>query len=274
MGAVGTIYDRRWLVGYFVQRQLSSSYRGSFLGFVWAFITPLFMIALYTLIFSEIVGLRFREVEGNSALNFGFYLYCGILPFLAFSEALNKATNLIRSNVGLVKRLVFPVEVLPLTTAVTSIVDKLFGLAMLALVLAVFGYGVQWTLLMLPVIVVLQLLFTMGLTYLFAVIGTYLPDVRETLRSVVRASFFLTPIIWPISRVEGKVIDWRIDINLERIVYLNPLTFLVESYRAVIIDGTMPATSSLLYFGLFAGALFVVGFSLFVLTRPRFSDLI
>lgn len=265
-GALGTIYDRRWLVGYFVQRQLSKNYRSSFLGFFWAFLTPLFMIALYTLVFSEILGLRFREVPGNSSINFGLYLYCGLLPFLAFSDALNQATNTIRGNSALVKRVVFPIEILPLATGVTTIADKLFGLAVLVAVVAVLGYGVQWTLLLLPLIVVLQLLFTLGLSYLFSVIGTFLPDIRETLRAIVRAMFFVTPILWPAERVQGT--------NLAFIVDLNPLAFLVNSYRDLVLDGEVPGGESLLWFALFAGALFVFGFVLFVKVKQRFADII
>lgn len=235
------------------------------MGFMWAFLTPLFLIALYTLVFSEILDLRFRVVEGNEALNFGLYLYCGLLPFLAFSDALNQSTNSIRGNQGLVKRVIFPTEILPLTTAITTIVDKLFGLAVLVGVVAVLGYGVQWTILLLPLIVAVQLLFTLGLSYLFAVIGTYLPDIRESLRAIVRAMFFVTPILWPASSVPD---------HLRLIVVLNPLAFLVESYRDLVLRGELPGETSFLWFTLFAGALFVFGFALFVGTKQKFADLL
>jgi ABC-type polysaccharide/polyol phosphate export permease len=265
-GSLSTLYERRWLIWYFIVRQISKDYRNSILGFVWAFLSPLFLIALYTLVFSEIIGIRFREVPGDSSLNFGLYLYCGILPFLAFSDAMNQSTNAMRANSNLVNRVVFPTEIIPLSTAVTTVVDKLFGLGVLILVLAVLGYGVKWALVFLPLIVALQLLFTLGLSYLFSVLGTYLPDVRETLRAIVRASFFVTPIIWPVERVEGKPIEWVVD--------LNPLAFLVQSYRDLVINGDPPDVTATLYFALFAGALFIFGFTLFVRTKKRFADLL
>lgn len=265
-GSLASLYQRRWLMGYFVQRELSSSYRSSYLGFFWAFLTPLLMIALYTLVFSSIVGLRFREVEGDSTLNFGLYLYCGLIPFLAFSEALNGATNSIRSKSALVQKVVFPLEILPAAKAVSTIVDKLFGLGVLIVVIALLEYRLEWTVLVLPVLIVFQLLFTLGLGYLFAVLGTYLPDVRETLRSFVRALFFVTPIIWPAERVEGT--------SLEFVVDYNPLAFLVGAYRDMVLEGTLPNLTSMFWFAVLAVILFVAGFALFVRAKGRFADLL
>ncbi|MGI8910222.1 MAG: ABC transporter permease [Rubrobacteraceae bacterium] len=263
---LSTIYDQRWLIWYFVQRDLSKTYRGSFLGFAWAFLGPLVMIALYTLVFSELVGLRFRELEGNETLNYGLYIYCGVMPFSAVAECLTQSTNTIRRNSTLVQKMIFPIEVLPLIMAVTSMADKLLGLGVLVVVLGVLGYGVHWTLVLLPVLVVVQLLFIMGLSYLFSVIGAYLPDVRESLRAFVRAMFFVTPIIWTVDRVEGT--KW------EPVVDYNPLAYLVGAYRDVIIDGKPPGGMATLWFTLLAVALFVVGMVCFVRLKKNFADLI
>jgi ABC-type polysaccharide/polyol phosphate export permease len=268
------MYGQRWLIGYFVQRELSKTYRGSFLGFAWAFLGPLVMITLYTLIFSKIVGLRVgREVAGNPELNYGLYIYCGVLPFSAFAETLTQSTNTIRRNSTLVQKMIFPTEILPLTTAVTSMADKLLGLGVLTAVLAFLGYGLgwegyalHWTLLLLPPFVVLQLVFIMGLGYIFTVVGAYLPDVRETLRSFVRAMFFVTPIIWPVSRVEGTNFEW--------VVRYNPMAYVVEAYRDLIIYGEVPGGTATLLFTLLSLALFVAGFALFHRVKKRFADLI
>lgn len=265
-GSLSTLYHRRWLAGYFVQRELASSYRGSYLGFAWAFLSPLFMIALYTLIFSEIIGLRFREVAGDSTLNFGLYLYCGLIPFLAFSDAVNGAINSIRRNTALVQKVVFPLEILPATKAVSTVVDKLFGLAVLIAVVGVIEGRLNWTILLFPVIFAVQLIFTLGLSYLFAVVGTYLPDVREMLRSVVRVSFFATPIIWPKELAEERGLGFLVDYN--------PLAFLVGAYRNLVLDGEFPDPTSFILFSLFATALFVIGFAVFARVKRQFPDLL
>ena len=111
--ALGTFYRKRWLLGYFIHRQVTRSYRRSYLGLVWAILGPLVWVFFLALIFSNIIDLKNRVVEGDPTLNFGLFLYCGLLPFLTFSEALNKGINSIRSNAGLVQKVVFPLEILP-----------------------------------------------------------------------------------------------------------------------------------------------------------------
>lgn len=261
------MYEQRWLIWYFVQRQLTQNYKGSYLGFLWAFLTPLLMIILYTIVFSEILDLRFREVEGNSNLNFGLYLYCGLIPFMVYAETANQCVGLVKSNAQLVQRVVFPIEVLPLTSTLANFMSHLFGLGVLIVVIAALNRTLEWTIVVLPVIMFLQLLFIVGLGYLVAVIGAYLPDVKETLRAVVRASFFITPIIWPASRVADKEV-------LSLVVDLNPLAFLVEAYRKLVLDGEIPGVMPMLYFGLFASVLAIFGFVLFNRTKKQFADLI
>jgi ABC-type polysaccharide/polyol phosphate export permease len=263
--ALATFYRRRWLLRYFVQRQVTRKYKKSYLGFAWAFLSPLIWVFFLTLIFSEIVGLRFRVVEGDPTLNFGLYLYCGLLPFLTFSEAANKGLNTITGNKGLVQQVVFPLELLPLANVITSMIDKFFGLGALLVVLLVFGRELHWTISLLPLIIVLQLVFVLGLTYFMAILGTYLPDVGEMTRPIIRGMFFFTPIIWTPDRLPEDL-RWVVDYN--------PLAYLVEAYRDLILNGELPGEMATLYFTLFSVALFVAGFALFVRFKPRFADLL
>jgi ABC-2 type transport system permease protein len=233
------------------------------LGLVWGFLSPLIMVVLLTVVFSEVLGIRFREVTGDNSLNFGLYLYCGLLPFMAYSEALTQGVNVIRRNSGLVQGVVFPVEILPLSTVIASLIQNVLGVGALMLVLAVLEQQAHWTVLLLPLVMVPQVLFTAGLCYLMAVAGTYVPDIRETLRAVVRATFFITPILWPAERVPE---------SLRFLVDYNPLAFLVEAYRNLILDGELPGTMASLYFSLFAVALFAVGLAVFNRVKHGFVD--
>ena len=263
--ALGSFYHRRWLLKYFIQRQVTRSYKRSYLGFAWAFLGPLIWVFFLSLIFSEIIGIRFRVVEGDPTLNFGLFLYCGLLPFLAFSESLNKGINSIKGNAGLVQKVVFPLELLPFTNAITSLIDKFFGLGALLLILLVLEQRWHWTVVLLPLVIILQLLFILGLTYLMAVAGTYVPDIAEVMRPVIRGMFFATPILWPAGRLPE---------NLAWIVDYNPLAYLVESYRALILYGELPGAQATLYFTLFSVALFIASFALFVRLKPNFADLV
>jgi ABC-type polysaccharide/polyol phosphate export permease len=261
--ALASLYHRRWLLRYFVHRQVTRNYRRSYLGFAWAFLGPLIWVFFLSLIFSKIIGIRFRVVEGDPTLNFGLFLYCGLLPFLAFSESLNKGINSIKGNSGLVQKVVFPLELLPFTSAITSLVDKVFGLGALLLILLALEHRWHWTVVLLPLLMVIQLLFILGLTYLMAVVGTYVPDVAEIMRPIIRGMFFATPILWPTGRLPESL-SWIVDYN--------PLAYLVESYRALILYGELPGGMATLYFSLFAVALFIVGFAVFVRFKPGFAD--
>ncbi|HSL00819.1 MAG TPA: ABC transporter permease [Rubrobacteraceae bacterium] len=265
MGALGSFYHRRWLLRYFIQRQVTRAYRTSYLGFIWAILGPLIWVFFLSLIFSEVIGIRIRAVEGDPTLNFGLFLYCGLLPFLAFSEAVNKGLNSIRSNSGLVKKVIFPLELLPFTNVMTSMIDKFFGIGALLVVILVFGRTLHWTLLLLPLVVVLQLVFILGLTYLVAILGTYAPDVGEITRPIIRGMFFLTPILWPPERLPE---------NLRWVQDYNPLAYLVEAYRGLILYGELPGPTATLYFTLFSVALLVVAFTLFVRLKHTFADLL
>jgi ABC-type polysaccharide/polyol phosphate export permease len=244
---------------------MARSYQGSYLGLLWAFLGPLLMVVLLTLIFSELIGIKFREVAGNSSLNFGLYLYCGLLPFLTYSQALSQGVNIIRRNSGLVQGVVFPLEILPLTTIVASLVQNVFGLGALLVVLVAFGQQLHLTTLLIPLVLVPQLLFTLGLSYLVAVTGTYVPDIRETLRAVIRGTFFITPILWPAGRVPE---EWSF------LVDYNPLAVLVNAYRDLILEGELPGLESALWFSLFAAALFVVGLFVYNRVKHNFADLL
>jgi ABC-2 type transport system permease protein len=265
LGSLATLYNKRWLIKYLAQRQWARSYQGSYLGLVWAFLSPLMMVVLLTVIFSEVLGIRFREVTGDSTLNFGLYLYCGLLPFLAYSQALTQGVNVIRRNSNLVQGVVFPLEILPMATIITSLIQSMFGVGALMVVLMVLEHRLHWTALMLPLVIVPQLLFTLGLCYLMAVAGTYVPDIRETLRALVRATFFITPILWPPERVPE---------DLRFLVDYNPLAVLVESYRRLILDGELPNAEAAVYFSLFAAVLFAVGLTVFIWFKDNFADLI
>ena len=261
--SLATFYRKRWLLRYFVRRQVTRSYKRSYLGLAWAVLGPLIWVFFLTLIFSQVVGLKARELVEDPTLNFGLFLYCGLLPFMAYSEALSKGLSVIRSNAGLVQKVVFPLELLPFTNAVASLADKLFGIGALIVVVFVVQHRLHWEVLLLPLIMVLQLLFTLGLTYIMAVIGTYVPDMGEVLRPVIRGTFFITPILWPPETLPE---------NLRWIENYNPLAYLVGAYRDMILWGELPGGLATLYFSLFSAALFLVGFALFVRVKPGFAD--
>jgi ABC-2 type transport system permease protein len=265
-GALATLYDQRWLVTYYIRRQLASNYRTSFLGGSWMFLVPLLMVVLYTLIFSEIIGVRFGSGnQGDSTLNFGLYLYCGLIPYLAFSEAVIRSVTSILNNATLVANVVFPIEILPLSATVVGLITNTVGLGALIVIMVILGQPLYWTLLLLPLIIVLQLLFVLGLSYIAAVFGTYVPDAKEVVNTVVRTMLFITPIMWPPEMVPER---------LRFVVDYNPLAYLVGAYRDLVLEGSLPGSMETLWFGLLACSLSMAGFILFIWFKPHFADLV
>lgn len=262
-GALAMLWERRWLAWYYIQRQVSQEHSRSFLGPVWLLLGPLMMVALYTLVFSEMIGLRFREADSVS--NYGLYVYCGILPFMVYSGTVNKAVGVIRGNSSLVQKVIFPMEILPLNTVATALIGQIFGFGALIVLIAILPDKLYWTALLFPVLMAPQILFSLGLGYLGAVAGTYLPDLQEALRAVVRASFFATPIIWPPERVPE---------NLSFIVEYNPLAYLVINYRHLFLEGVIPNPGGFIKFTLLSILLCVAGFIIFVKFKKRFPDLL
>ena len=262
---LATFWRRRWLLWYFIQRQVTRTYKRSYLGLSWILLSPTIWVFFLALIFSNAVGIKDRlaPVPGHADLNFGLYLYCGLLPFLAFSEAMNKGMNSIRGSSGLVQKVVFPLEILPFTNTIASMIDKFFGVGALLIVAWFFDRDLYWTVLYLPLIVFLQVLFILGLTYFMAVLGTYLPDLGEVMRPVVRGVFFLTPILWPPERLPERI-RWVVDYN--------PLAYLVNAYRETVLFGNPPGGLATLYFTLFSVALFVAGFAVFNRVKWNLAD--
>ncbi|HEY0077718.1 MAG TPA: ABC transporter permease [Pyrinomonadaceae bacterium] len=245
------------------RRELAARYRGSALGLVWTILTPMVLIGIFTFIFAGIFGARFGE--RGRAWDYALYLFCGLLPWTAFQESLQQASNVIVSQANLVKRVVFPLETLPVAQSLASLGVQMFGtLVLLATTLLIFG-ELHLTLAWLPVLVALQLLATLGGAWFVASLGVFVRDTTQGLALVLMAWMYLTPIIYPES-----IVPDRFRFYLE----LNPFTPLIRSYRRILLEGAPPDWRGLAYFALFALLLFIFGYWWFAKTRRNFADVI
>jgi len=244
-------------------RELAARYRGSMLGVVWALVTPLVMIAIYTFIFAGIFGARFGA--GGSTWDYAVYIFCGMLPWTAFQEALQLSANVVVANANLVKRVVFPLETLPAAQVLVALAGQAFGSVALLMAILLIRREFHPTLLWLPVLLVPQLLATLGAAWLVASLGVFLRDTAQGLSLVLAAWMFLTPIIYPETVVPG---EYRIFINA------NPFTALIRCYRRITLEGVPPDWSGLLYFSSFALVVFVFGYWWFAKTKKNFADVI
>jgi lipopolysaccharide transport system permease protein len=251
------------LVWPLARRMIVARYRGSALGIVWAVLTPAVMIAVFTFLFAGLFGARFTP--GGTPWDYALYLFCGLLPWTAFSESLQQSAGIVVAHSNLVKRVIFPLEALPVAQALASLVGQLFGTVALLLATLVIRRELHATILWLPVLLVPQLLLTLGASWLVASLGVFIRDTAQVLGLVLMAWLYLTPIIYP-----EQIVPARFRGALE----LNPFTPLVRSYRRVMLEGTAPDFHGLLYLTAISLAAFLIGYWWFARTRKNFADVI
>lgn len=254
---------RTELILSLARRELLARYKGSVLGIIWAVLTPVVMIAIFTIIFAGIFGARFGA--SSSHWDYALYLFCGLLPWTMFQETIQQSASTIVAHANLVKRVVFPLETLPVAQALSSLGHQLFGTAALIIGAIAIRHQLPATVLWLPVLLIPQMILTLGAAWLIASLGVFLRDISQGISLLLMAWMYLTPIIYPESVVPEK---------LRPFVNANPFTALVRNYRRVLLDGAFPDWRGLAYFTICAVICFVFGYWWFARTRKNFADVI
>jgi lipopolysaccharide transport system permease protein len=255
--------SRAELIFSFAKRELLARYKGSALGIAWAVLTPVVMIAIFTFIFAGIFGARFGA--NDSHWDYALYLFCGLLPWTMFQEAIQQSANTIVAHSNLVKRVVFPLEALPAAQVFAALGTQLFATVALLIATLIIRQRLEVTGLWLPVVLIPQLLFALGSAWLIASLGVFLRDITQGITLLLMAWMYLTPIIYPESIVPER---FRTFINL------NPFTSLIRSYRRIFLDGAAPDWRGLAYFTVIALVIFIFGYWWFARTRKSFADVV
>ncbi|BAO87204.1 ABC transporter permease [Caballeronia cordobensis] len=252
------------LIRQMIVREIASRYRGSALGLVWSLFIPVLMLAIYTFVFSYVFKARWR-VGVDSKTEFALVLFAGLMFFNMFADCVNRAPLQIISNSNLVKKVVFPLEILPVVMVAASMFQLLVSLGVwLVFYVAVFG-APPLTALWLPAIALPLVLFTLGLTWFLAALGVYLRDVAQITGVLTTTLMFLTPIFFPASAVPAQ---------FQVLFMINPLAVVVEQARDVMIWGKAP--DPIIYGCLLATSLLIawLGYAWFQRTRGGFSDVL
>jgi homopolymeric O-antigen transport system permease protein len=261
--AIKLINEHSGLIRSMVRRDLTSRYKGSSMGLAWAFITPAVMIVIYTLIFQGIFKANFGERTGY--LNYGIHLFCGILPWLAFSDGVQRSTLSLIENVNLVKRVVFPIEALPVNLALSGLVQQMIGTVILIAAALILEHTVKPTILLLPLLMAPQLLVTIGLGWLMASLGVFIRDMAQFNQLAMSTWMYLTPIFYPEQNIPEKY-RW--------LVNLNPMAPLIRSYRRILLEGRAPDWRGLMITFVFAIVCFIFGYWWFERTKKAFADVL
>ena len=251
----------RGLVASLVARELKARYRGSVLGFFWSFVNPLLRLLVYTFVFTVVLpGAHPPELEP-----FALFMFCGILPWTWFSSSLLESSTVLITSGNLIRKVLFPAEVLPIVTVLAGSVHFCLGLPILAAFLVYYRVPVTPTdLLWFPVVVLVQLTLTLGLALLLSALTVHFRDVRDLLSNLLTLWFFGTPIIYALSQVppQGR-----------QILNLNPMTHLVVSYQEVLFTpGPFTRWLQLLAVGAGSLCVFMVGFFVFDRLRDTLAE--
>jgi len=260
---VQAIWRNRGLIRTMVRRDVLSRYTGSFGGAFWAVLNPLMLMVTYFFVFGIVMESKFGN--DNSRTAFALYFLSGFLPWLAFSEAAGRAPFVMIEHRSFIRKLVFPVETLPVNLVASGLVTEFFGLTLFIAALFIIRGRVPPTVLYLPLILIPQILFTAGIAWFLAALGVFVRDLGQVIGYLITVWMFLTPIFYSEDQLP------RIAANILRV---NPIYVLVHSYRAILLDSRPPDWIPLLWLFIGSAVVFLLGHAWFYKLRKSFADLI
>jgi lipopolysaccharide transport system permease protein len=261
---IASLWRNRGLIKVLINREVLGRYRGSFMGILWSFFNPVFMLVVYTFVFSVIFKARWGG-SGDSKTEFALVLFAGLMVFNIFSECISRAPNLILSNVNYVKKVVFPLEILPWVSMGSSLFHSLISLFVWLIAYVVFFGLPPLSALYLPLVIAPLVLFVMGLSWGLASLSVYLRDVSQFIGIITTALMFMSPIFYPVTALPEEY---------QVFLLFNPLTPAIEQTRAVLFWGVAPDYKVLIIYTLVAVIVAWAGFAWFQKTRRGFADVL
>jgi ABC-type polysaccharide/polyol phosphate export permease len=256
-----TVFLHRHLILNFVVRDLRSRYVGSFMGVFWSLIHPLVLLISYTFVFSVIFQIR-PTLKGTE--NFALFAFCGMLPWLYFQDTVVRSCNSIIDQSNLIRKTLFPSEILPITVALSNLVTHLIGFAILLAILLALGM-VGWAACLTPVYLLLLIVLSLGLGWLVASLQVFLRDTAQVLGVIMVFWFWFTPVFYQVRSVPEAYRPW---------IRFNPLSHVVEGYRRLLLENQLPELSSFLVLAASALAAFLLGGFVFRNTKREFVDVL
>ena len=255
MQLMRNLYSYRELLKSNVKKEIRGKYKGSFLGILWSFLNPLLQVAVYAIVFPYIM-----RIETPNYLQ---YLIVGIIPWTFFITVINQGMIAVRMNAGIIKKVYFPREILPISVAISGLVN-FFISCLIILIFCIFGgLGISWHLILLPVIALIQFVFTLGLVLALSAINIFIKDTEYIVQFILNMLFYATPILYPASLFPDKI-RW--------VLYLNPLTGIIDAYRDIFMYHQMSNMISTLYLIVIAIVFFFIGLAIFRKLEKGFAE--
>lgn len=259
---IHSLYTNRSLLRSIVIRDIHTRYRGTMLGFLWAVIFPLMMLAVYAFVFGGVFNARWGTGDME---DFVLMLYCGLIVHSVFSETLSRSPSAILSNPSYVKKVVFPLELLPVSHLASAGFNALISLGLLGVFVLIQHQSIPLTAVYVPLVLAPLLMLTVGLAWFLASIGVFFRDVGQLIGVIMSMLLFLSPVFYPASSAP---------VLAQKLIYLSPLTYPIEELRAVMILGNQPAWGNWLAYVAVSSIVAIGGLWIFQVSRPAFADVI
>ena len=261
---LGSALSNRFVVGQLSKRGIYGRYRGTLLGLVWSFITPLLMLGIYTFVFGAILQIKWPD-QGGGSLEFAAILFSGMLIHSLFAECLTKAPTLILANPQYVKKMIFPLESLVWVSLATAVFQAVISVVILIFYLLLVGRDITWTVLLFPIPLAGLCLFCIGVGWLVSAIGVFVKDIAQVTGLFSTVLFFMAPILYPKTALPEQI---------QTFLYLNPITFPIEQFRVLVLWGQQPDWIGL---GIYFSVAFIfawVTLAWFQKVRTGFADVL
>lgn len=260
-----SLWVHRELLRALVMREIIGRYKGSVLGMAWSFLTPLLMVLVFTFVFGEIFQARWAGSANSGGIDFASALFTGLLAYQFLSDCLSRAPMLVVANANYVKKVVFPLEILPVVSVVAAVFHLLLGYAILIGLVMASNWTLGLTALLVPFVLMPYVLLILGFTWVLSALGVYLRDVGQLIQPALTALLFLSPVFYPLSSVPTA---------LHPVYWANPVTYVSETLRSALLHQTMPDPMTWLVFTGISLLVAWLGLVLFQATRKGFADVI
>lgn len=263
------LWQYRGLLWALTARELRARYRASVLGFLWTFLNPSLNMVVYVLVFGVLMA---TPVE-----RYPFFLFCGLIPWIFFSTSIIGGTTAVSDRRDLLTKVRFPAQVLPATVVLTNLINFLLSLPLLFVLGALYEDVPSWHLIFAPVVLLVQVAFTLGLTYLLSALNVAFRDLQHIVANLVQMMFFLTPVLWDLDSV-GAVKRFGLDLTAQQardvLLYSNPMAAVMAAWRDIFYLHRTPAWEPLGAVALLSLVLFWVSSGVFERRREEFAELV
>ena len=263
---ITSLWTHRSLIYQMANREVIGRYRGSAMGLLWSFLNPVFMLTVYTFFFAVVLKSRWSGAGGDdSKTQFAVILFVGMIIHSLFAEVISRAPTLILGNTNYVKKVVFPIEILTVVSVVAALFHSVISLIVLAIAFIIFNGYIPLTALLLPLVLLPFVVLITGFAWILAALGVYVRDLAQTINVFVTVLLFLSPVFYSIQSVPEK---------FQMFIFLNPLTFIIEQTREILIWGHTPNFLGLILYSVIAIGVAGLGFFWFQKTRKGFADVL